>query len=230
MKYLSTYGDQRQLAYCAFCGGSTGTRDHCPSKIFLDTPYPENLPVVPACSPCNQSFSADEEYLACFISCVIAGSTKPDDISREKIAGILADKPALRARIEQSRTSSPSGTLFNPEMRRITAVMKKLSQGHALYELHEPCPRPPTEILIRPLSIMNDSDRLEFESPTSTSLSACPEVGSRALQRLVLEDGEIKIGWLEVQPERYRFRASIADGIEIRIVIHEYLSAVLHWD
>ena len=78
--------------------------------------------------------------------------------------------------------------------------------------------------------MMNDDDRLEFESQRSMSPTAWPEVGSRALQRLVIEDDGIKNGWLEVQPERYRFRASVVDGIEIRIVIHEYLSAVLRWD
>jgi hypothetical protein len=47
MEQLPNFGDQRTLAYCAFCGGETGTRDHCPSRIFLDQPFPDNLPVVP---------------------------------------------------------------------------------------------------------------------------------------------------------------------------------------
>ena len=104
MEQLPSYGDQRTLAFCAFCGGETGTRDHCPSRVFLDAPYPDNLPVVPACSACNGSFSEDEEYLACLISCVLAGSTDPDAVPREKIKKILDRKSALRARIEQSRS------------------------------------------------------------------------------------------------------------------------------
>ena len=39
MQQLPCYGDQRTLAFCAFCGGKTGTCDHCPSKVFLDEPY-----------------------------------------------------------------------------------------------------------------------------------------------------------------------------------------------
>src|SRR3972149_4322214 len=98
MEQLTNFGDKRTLAFCAFCGGKTGTRDHCPSRVFLDEPYPENLPIVPACSSCNAGFSADEEYLACFVSCVIAGSTDPEAMAREKTKRILKEKPLLRAR------------------------------------------------------------------------------------------------------------------------------------
>jgi hypothetical protein len=80
MLQTRTYGDERQLAFCAFCGGPTGTRDLCPSRVLLDEPYPENLPVVPACVACNTRFSPDEQYLACLVSCVVAGSTDPAKI------------------------------------------------------------------------------------------------------------------------------------------------------
>jgi hypothetical protein len=82
VQHVSTYADQRILAFCAFCGGETGTRDHCPSRVLLDEPLPSNLPVVPACAACNSSFSGDEEYVACLISCVVAGSTDPEAMSR----------------------------------------------------------------------------------------------------------------------------------------------------
>jgi hypothetical protein len=137
MKHLPSYGDERILAACTFCGGETGTRDHCPSRVFLDEPFPENLPVVPACSTCNASFSADEEYLACLISCVIAGSTDPDKMPRTKIERILKRKLALRARIEQARSEINGTTIFNPENERVFAVITKLAQGHTLYEINE---------------------------------------------------------------------------------------------
>src|SRR5690348_7164381 len=105
MRQVPNYGDKRVLAFCTFCGGETGTRDHCPSRVLLDEPFPANLPVVPACAACNTSFSADEEYLACLISSVLAGSTDPDAAPRAKTRRLLATKPALRARIEQARRS-----------------------------------------------------------------------------------------------------------------------------
>ena len=230
MIQTSTYGDERQLGYCAFCGGETGTRDHCPSRVLLDEPYPDNLPVVPACSACNVRFSPDEEYLACLISCVVAGSTDPDTIARPKIRRILSDSPALRVRIEQSRVGSANGIIFEPEHQRVSTVVTKLAQGHALYELHEPHPEVPDEILIVPLLRMSDADRDAFESPNPEGFSAWPEIGSRAMQRMVGIDSGTEYPWLVVQSGRYRFHACVDSGISIRIVIHEYLACYVRWD
>jgi hypothetical protein len=102
MKQIRSFGDQREVYFCAFCGGKTGTRDHCPSKIFLDQPFPDNLPVVPACEKCNNNFSLHEEYMACLIACVLSGSTDPELMSRQKIAKILKRKKSLRLKIYTS--------------------------------------------------------------------------------------------------------------------------------
>jgi hypothetical protein len=160
----------------------------------------------------------------------MCGSTDPNIIRRAKIARILNDKPLLRARFERARTYWSLGTVFTIETKRVTAVLTKLAQGHALYELHEPCSRPPTEVTFTPLMTMDDSLRRNFESPISTSATAWPEVGSRALQRLILIDNEACKGWLDVQRDRYRYQASVANGIDVRIVINEYLAAVVRWD
>ena len=61
------------------------TKDHVPSKILLDEPYPEHLPVVPACQICNRGFSSDEAYVACLIESAKWGTTEIDQIKREKI-------------------------------------------------------------------------------------------------------------------------------------------------
>jgi len=229
VSYIPTYGDERQLSFCAFCGGETGTRDHCPSRVLLDEPYPENLPVVPACSTCNTSFSSDEEYLACLVSCVVAGSTNPAAMPRKKISRILAEKPALRARIEQSRTMSNSGVVvFNPEIKRISTVITKLAQGHALYELHEPHARQPDEVFFKPLTLMSNTERTDFESPETSNV--WPEVGSRAMQRLIVNGDTIFEQWIEIQQGKYRFHASPTNGTEIRIIIHEYLAGYVRWD
>lgn len=228
MKQLPSYGDERILAFCAFCGGETGTRDHCPSRVFLDEPYPDNLPVVPACSSCNAGFSADEEYLACLVSCVIAGSTDPEAMPREKTNLILKAKPFLRARIEKARSVSDGTTVFNPEHERVSAVVTKLAQGHVLYELHESCARAPDDVRCWPLSLMSNTERKAFENPEP--FDVWPEVGSRAMQRLINGTDVTPGGWLNVQPGRYRFHASQGSGVDVRIVIHEYLACHVHWD
>lgn len=232
MQQIPNYGDERTLAFCAFCafcGGETSTRDHCPSKVLLDEPYPENLPVVPACRTCNASFSVDEEYLACLLSCVIAGTTNPESMPRKKTNRILIEKPALRARIEQARAIYDGVTTFIPEQKRVTNVLTKLAQGHALYELHESCARKPDEFSCVPLALMTAQQRETFEN--SECFSVWPEVGNRAMQRLAAFAGTdvTPSGWFEVQPNRYRFHASQGNSVEIRIVIHEYLACYVQW-
>ena len=231
MRQIPCYGDERTLAFCTFCGGETGTRDHCPSRVFLDEPYPENLPVVPACSTCNTGISEDEEYFACLVSCVIAGSTDPDKMPRKKTRRILMAKPFLRAKIEHAQSELDRSIVFKPEYERITAVVTKLAKGHALYELHESCTHNPASIDCLPLSYMSEAQREAFENPNDLfCLSPWPEVGSRALQRRLMGTDIAYSGWIDIQPGRYRFRASQESGVDVRIVIHEYLGCHVYWE
>lgn len=156
MEQLPNYGVVRTLAYCAFCGGQTGTKDHCPSKVFLDEPLPTNLFVAATCFECNNGFSADEEYLACLIACVVAGASEPKNIEREKIRRILTAKPALKARIEQSQSMPDGRATFMPEWDRVRKVLIKLAKGHALYELHELCTEEPDYFALQPLTLMGN--------------------------------------------------------------------------
>src|SRR5688572_19077945 len=112
MDQLKNYADDRLVNGCIYCGGPEETRDHVPSRVLLDPPLPENLPVVAACSFCNSSFSQDEEYFACLIESVISGTTEPDLMRRPGVANILRRAPALRARIEAARSTKDGQTQF----------------------------------------------------------------------------------------------------------------------
>jgi hypothetical protein len=172
----------------------------------------------------------DEEYLACLLSCVMAGSTAPEQMPRKKIRRILAKKPALRARLDQAKTASLGGQVtFVPEAKRVTRVLTKLAQGHALYELHESCAREPEYFSCVPLLTMDDTQREAFENPEASSI--WPEVGSRAMQRLLIAGKEsYEGGWLTVQAGLYRYVALLSNGMDIRIVINEYLACHAVWD
>jgi len=74
--------DERHTGMCVYCGTHPDTRDHFPSKVLLDEPYPPELPVVRACEKCNASFSLDEQYLACFLDCVIRGGAEASHYQR----------------------------------------------------------------------------------------------------------------------------------------------------
>ena len=224
---LQTYGDERMLLYRAFCGGDTGTRDHCPSRVFLDQPLPDDLPVVPACRQCNAKFSADEQYLACLVACVLAGSTDPQEVMRPSIRRTLEHSAALRARIENSRSVNGVQVVFAAEQERVTSVITKLAQGHALHELHEPQPTNPEVVWAVPLALLSEPELLAFERPDAPAV--WPEVGSRAMQRLIVGQ-EPGLPWIVVQPGMYRYLASTGPGTTVHIVIQEYLAGYVHWD
>ncbi len=59
------------MKQCVYCSQQIArvdsTRDHVPSKCFLEKPYPKNLLTVTACQDCNASFKVAEEYAATFL-------------------------------------------------------------------------------------------------------------------------------------------------------------------
>jgi hypothetical protein len=70
-----------------------------------------------------------------------------------------------------------------------------------------------------------DVNRLEeFERP-SGGLSVWPEVGSRAMQRLLAEGEE----WVTVQAGRYRYMATADSAVRVRMVLSEYLACEVVW-
>jgi hypothetical protein len=226
---LNNWGDERMIGFCAFCGsGAPTTVDHCPSKVLLNKPFPPDLPVVPACANCNQSFSADEQYLACLIGCILAGTTEPAGVENVGARAALLNSPLLRHRIENGRIETPAGPVFEPEMQRVEAVLLKLAQGHALHELNEPRAYPPSRIWSKPLLLLSDGERDEFENATMTD-GAWPELGSRAFQRAALAFGQPASPWVVVQEGQYRFLAEAVGGVSVRIVIRDYLAALVEW-
>ncbi len=226
MKQIVNFGDQRQVAQCAYCGSETLSRDHVPSRVLLDYPYPENLPVVPACLKCNEGFSLDEEYVACLIDCLKSGTTSPGGVQREKIRQILLNKPALTARVETNLKEKLSANPFSINDSRIKNLILKLGRGHALFELNEPQYEDPVRIMYAPLPSISDDRRTHFECLNSSTL--WPEVGSRAMQRL-LSTYTNTPEWILVQPNRYRYAAFVKNGIVVRMVLSEYLACEVVW-
>lgn len=225
MKQYRTFGDKRELMFCAYCAGDTGTKDHVPSRVLLDKPYPENLPVVPCCRNCNEGFSTDEEYLACLIDSVLAGAAAPDSVGRPKVRSILARKPALAARLEQAISVSNGNTHFSVETARIENVIRKLGAGHSLFELHSPQHERPNSAFT-PIPLLSGQELAAFEDPPTPELF--PEVGSRALVDMASR-GSFVPEWVVVQPGRYRYLASAGPPVTVRMVLSEYLACEVNW-
>ena len=234
MKQIPNYGDERQLAFCTHCGGETGNKDHVVSKVFPDKPYPENLPIISICRSCNQGFSKDEEYLACLVECSRIGSVDVDDLEREKIKVTLRHTPALAARLGIARTVEEGKVSFSIEEERVMNVILKMARGHALFELNEPQIEEPIRVWYRPLFLLASDERRYFEAPLGSpvrfEMSGWPEVGSRAMVRLVEGfGGGREDGWIVVQPERYRYCVPLGEDVVVRLVISEYLGCEVTW-
>ncbi len=225
--------DERLRGICAYCGAVPETRDHVPSKVLLDEPFPPQLPVVDACVKCNSSFSLDEQYLACFLDCVLAGTSEPARLQREKVKRILSENPALEARVAASRRNDDSANLmWEPEADRVRRVVLKLARGHMAYELY-PRLDEPRELVAVPLSSLSEVERTAFEDLSVADTGLWPELGSRAFLRAFgkkpdkFEQGD---GWIVVQPGRYRYAVCEAGGPLVRVVVSEYLACQVVWE
>lgn len=242
MDQLNDYADSRLLRGCIYCAGTADTRDHVPSKCLLERPYPPNLPVVGCCDSCNQNFSKDEEYLVCLIESVLCSSTDPEKIGRPSVAKIMQNSPALRQRIENSRTEVNGQIAFVPEIERINNVMLKLARGHAAFELSQPCREEPEHFWCGPLALLSPETRDAFDSVHFQH--GLGEVSSRNMQRLLVtqmtmqsQNGEpYKVNmlindWVDVQDGQYRYITIDDMGtLVIRIIISEYFACEVAWE
>lgn len=232
--------DERLSGACVYCGDEPETRDHVPSKVLLDEPFPPQLPVVEACTRCNKSFSLDEQYLACLIECVICGTVDTACLKRPKVKRILDENPALQQRIGNSRRreeadlflQEPEPLSWWPEFDRVRKIVLKLAKGHAAYELY-PKIEEPLEASFVPMQILNKEERDAFENLASGSVNPWPEIGSRAFHRASGKspDGRKEWGdWIVVQPGRYRYAVAETGGILARMVLSDYLACEVLWE
>jgi hypothetical protein len=232
MRHFSCYGDDRNKGFCVHCGGAGDTKDHVPSKVLLDEPLPANVSVSPACLDCNNGLSIDEEYLACLLDCIVAGDVDPDKVGRPKIARILRSNGALADRLRRARRLVGVRVMWDFEEERVRNVLLKLARGHAAYELNEPRLEEPDVFYFRPLCTMSASEVEDFEGELDAGpVAVSPEVGSRAMQRLLVAGPEVfEEGWLVVQDGRYRYRTSQYAGLRVRMVLREYLACEVTWE
>jgi hypothetical protein len=230
MNNLKCYGDSRNKGFCVHCGGPYETEDHVPSKVLLDEPYPENLMVCSSCLRCNNALSDDEVYLACLLECVLAGEVDPARFRRSKITGVLEHNTLLMERLRRARSEASDGPVWSIENERVKSVVLKLARCHAAYEYNEPQLGEPKYVGFTPLLAMRETEREAFERSGEGGLGGWPEVGSRAMQSLLVVGSDVySEGWLVVQEGNYRFRVSQEHGLTVKFVLREYLACQVVW-
>ena len=214
------YGEDHPERICCYCGNWADTGDHVPSKVFLDKPYPDNLPVVPCCKKCNEEFSYDEEYVAVLLECVRWQTFNPEEFKREKVRKIIEHNPAILKTVRESVHPLLDGHFtVDPDNVRLRKVLTKLIAGHLRFEgldqlfLHEGL-----DIHFYQDIYTSREFYEEFHSPIYSGL--LPEVGSRALIAMV-EQGYAGSPWLPVQPNMYAYCVA-PDNSEVRIIIQNF--------
>lgn len=222
--------DERLKGNCAYCGAGANSRDHVPSRVLLDEPYPENLPVAESCAKCNGGFSANEEYLACLIECVIQGTTQPNNKFRVKVARTLKACQSIAARIESGKTfDQNNNTAWQPEWERIKEIVLKLARGHVSYELGIQHTEEPKIVDILPIPYMSDDELEIFNSLNEDAGVLYPEIGSRAFVNLLSGKQTAYGEWHVVQDRRYRYAVGQSSGDWAKFVLSEYLACRVIW-
>jgi len=225
---MNNYGDKRQLQTCVFCGKPTRSRDHVPSKVLLDEPYPDDLAVVPSCLECNNGFSSDEEYFACLIEIMRLGSLDIEDLERGKIRRILSAKPKLKKLIQESMTNTNGYYQIKPDWPRVENVVLKHAKGLAAYYMNTPVHGDnPSHLFIEPWTELSEEQIVIFNQ--SLPHSKIPEAGSRICQQVCFIEGTPFSPWIEIQQDRFRYMSAMDKLCIVKMVFSEYLMCEVVW-
>jgi hypothetical protein len=114
---------RRRRRLCAYCGQERElTRDHVPPRTLFSKPFPDNIPTVPACSPCNASFKKDDEYSQTVLSIDFKAAGHRDVLGGMSTMARALSYPQAHGFMQSLlRNSRPTG-LLTPSGARIGAL------------------------------------------------------------------------------------------------------------
>ncbi|SEG03004.1 hypothetical protein SAMN05421847_1335 [Halpernia humi] len=231
MQQVHPQNDERYDNICCYCQNSfknNKTKDHIPSKVLLDEPFPENLPIVFCCYDCNQSFSTDEEYFACIIEYLVAGTKNIEKIERKKIKNILNQKKYLKNKIEANITENNGVLTIHFDESVLKKVLSKLVFGHMSYELSNPYIQTPNFIGFNTIDNLNDFEYQEFISDSFVDI--IPEVGTRASLNHIIQNQKLISTWKIVQKNNYQYKLQILDNETVlKVIIRNKLYVIATW-
>jgi len=211
---------------CIYCSNAADTREHVPSKAFLVEPLPENLPTIPACFECNNSYSTDEKYVACILDVLKSKIYSNYDLQETTAERLEKDLP-LKNLIDESIQTTDGKVHFDIDENRLVRILVKLARGHAGYEFdYVDFDNTRIEVCYDYLFHLSDNDLSEFNNISVSQL--WPEVGSRGLlivENVATGDKSGCMFWNEVQKHQYRYQVDYnkQGGICVKIVIYEFL-------
>ena len=202
--------NKRFDSICIYCRANVAnSREHLPSRVFLDTPYPEQYSIVPACEKCNGGFSADEVYVSSFIDKLRSTLSNNEFLLRENtIATINHDKELAKILNEQIRTEN-GRILVNYVPESFSKILIKLAKGHLCQEqdrfIKSDCL---VECNFKFKPDLSEDEIYHFEElPLADKASECGSDFTHGL--LIVEDigfpSQIFVPWNQVQDGNYRY-------------------------
>lgn len=223
--------DKKGIFKCIYCLDIADSREHIPSKIFLNKKYPEELAVLPACKKCNNSYSNDEQYLACLIDFIEFKLNNSSDVKRDIIKKTFIKRPKIKTAFEESIILNEDGSFksINFDGARVENIVLKLAMGHGTYQLSEIFTKEPTQLNYKFLPELTNEELNNFNS--LPIIEKAPEIGSRLMNELYIINDTIPTTiWKNVQENQYRYIAfHNSKGTTVRIVIGEYFFAEVFW-
>jgi len=212
---------------CIYCGKVADTREHVPSKVFLSDALLENLPTIPACFECNNSYSNDERYVACFLDVLKSKIYFNYNLS-ERMEVRLEKDSSLKAIIDESIQTVDEKVCFDINENRLMRILTKLARGHAGYEFdYVNFDSSKLKVHYDYSFNLSDSDLCDFNN--IPEFQCYPEVGSRGI--FVVENLGTRgktagyAFWSNIQKGRYRYRVEQNEQSDVcvKIVIYEFL-------
>jgi hypothetical protein len=133
---------------CPYCGTTVEklTKDHIVSRSLFVQPYPDNLPTVRVCYPCNQEKGSNEDYLRDFlilnretgsstIARTLVDTTLTRAIHSEEHGNTSKIAHAVASQSQYVLLANPSGLIWGEayrvpiEKERIKAVLTAMVKG-----------------------------------------------------------------------------------------------------
>jgi hypothetical protein len=247
IKHRVNYDSQRYCE-CIYCGAVANSREHIPSKIFLEKPYPNNLLLVPSCKTCNNYFSYDELYTWFAIQILKKEYYRSIYITSETYEDRFKKHSPIIAKVHKdvesfclSKDLNQKDDIYNFKSKRIERILWKLAVGHSVFELSECYYTGDEEWNISitysflPTLSLNEID--DMNASIDISNYPLPEVGSRIFEHIyVLQPkinykcykGFLMLDWIDIQKMKYRYTcANLGDRIVVKIVINEFLYSII---
>ncbi len=120
--------------------------------------YPFFLVTSRCCWDCNHGFSLDEVYFACFLECLIHGTTEIEKPTRSKIKETLIKTPPLHRKLSEALVLKDKKTHLKIDENAVENVLIKLAKGHIAYETSAPRLNKPTHLAYKPIKTMSEDD------------------------------------------------------------------------